>query len=254
MKKISFFALILVLIAFSSIYSSEKNLSAFNLSLYNGDLFKVMFNNSETTEASDEFDINNIEAGNYYLKVTRETVKVPAAADIVFSGYIEIPAGCKIYAVIDESGKFLVYKKITDYQNYYSTDRHECHCDCEACKNCIYKNKNIKWHEKEKESTDDCIYKSMKDKDFNDATQVISSKAFESTKIDIAKQILDNNTVTSEQVKQILQLFSFDDSKLEVAKYAYDKTCDKSYYYKVYDAFSFESSIQTLKNYITNRK
>ena len=254
MRKLTLFTLILLGFLLSHSYSNGRNQSAFNLSLYNGDMFMVMFNYEVTVDASDEFDINNIDGGNYYLKVTRETIKVPAMADILFSGYIEIPAGCKIYAVIDESGKFLVYKKITDYQNYYSTGRHLCHCDCEACKNCIYKNKNIEWHEKEKENTDDCAYKSMKDKDFNDAVQVISSKAFESTKIDISKQILDNNTVTSEQVKQILQLFSFDDSKLEVAKYAYDKTCDKSNYYKVYDAFSFESSIQTLKNYITNRK
>lgn len=56
------------------------------------------------------------------------------------------------------------------------------------------------------------------------------------------------------QVKELLALFSYEDSKLELAKYAYDYTVDKGNYFMVNEAFSYSSSKESLMDYIKNRK
>ena len=51
-----------------------------------------------------------------------------------------------------------------------------------------------------------------------------------------------------------MNLFSFEDSKLQYAKYAYTYTFDLGNYYKVNDAFTFEMSIEELNEYISKQK
>lgn len=90
----------------------------------------------------------------------------------------------------------------------------------------------------------------MKDADFASAKASISSKSFEDSKLTTAKQVANSNCLTSEQVRQIMKLFSFESSKLDFAKYAYAHTFDLGNYFKVNDAFEFESSIEDLNESI----
>lgn len=89
--------------------------------------------------------------------------------------------------------------------------------------------------------------------EFADVKKSIGSKSFEDSKMTLAKQVGGNRCFTVEQVKELMTLFSFEDSKLEIAKYAYDRTFDIDNYYKVNDAFTFESSIDDLNNHIKSR-
>lgn len=93
----------------------------------------------------------------------------------------------------------------------------------------------------------------MNPTDFAGMKETIRSKDFENTKLSIAKQVLQNNCLTAQQVKEVLGLFDFENTKLEYAKYAYDHTYDKGNYYKVNDAFEFESSVEDLNKYISGR-
>jgi hypothetical protein len=90
----------------------------------------------------------------------------------------------------------------------------------------------------------------MNTADFNTAKSSINGKSFEDSKLTMAKQVLDNNCMTSAQVKEVMGLFSFENNKLDLAKYAYGRTVDKNNYYKVNDTFTFESSITELDSYI----
>lgn len=90
--------------------------------------------------------------------------------------------------------------------------------------------------------------------DFADAKQSISSKSFEDSKLTIARQITSSNCLLCSQVKEIMKLFSFEDSKLDFAKFAYDYVYDLNNYYKLNDAFTFESSIDDLNEYINMKK
>jgi len=93
----------------------------------------------------------------------------------------------------------------------------------------------------------------MSDSDFNSAKQSVASKDFSESKLIVAKQITKVNCLTSNQAKQIIQLFDFDKTKLEYAKFAYGHTFDIGNYYQVNDAFDFDSSIRELNDYINGK-
>lgn len=93
----------------------------------------------------------------------------------------------------------------------------------------------------------------MKKDDFDDLKKSVNNRNFESSNSAVVKTAIDNNILSSEQVKELLKFFTFEDTKLEIAKYSYKKVCDKNNFFKVYDAFDFESSITELKNYISGK-
>lgn len=93
----------------------------------------------------------------------------------------------------------------------------------------------------------------MMSTDFDRAKTSIKSKSFEDSKMTLAKQITSKNCLSAAQVRDIMQLFDFEATKLEYAKYAYDYCWEKNNYYQVNDAFEFESSIEELDAYIGTR-
>lgn len=98
-----------------------------------------------------------------------------------------------------------------------------------------------------------CFYQ-MSSTDFAAAKASVSSKGFDDSRLTIAKQVLSTNCMSSAQVKEIMQLFSFEESKLDWAKFAYGKTIDPGNYFKLNDAFQYETSIEELNNYIQSRR
>lgn len=86
--------------------------------------------------------------------------------------------------------------------------------------------------------------------DFKDAKMNIKDRATSESRLELALQIAKTNCLLSEQVKQIMMLFEFENHKLEFAKLAYDRTYDQGNYYKVNEVFEFRSSVGKLKAYI----
>ncbi|MCD4789676.1 MAG: DUF4476 domain-containing protein [Bacteroidales bacterium] len=94
----------------------------------------------------------------------------------------------------------------------------------------------------------------MEEQDFYQAKQTIASKTFEDSKLQIAKQIISSNCLFADQVRDIMTLFEFEDSRLDFAKYSYARTYDQGNYFKVNDAFEFELSIEELNDFIDHNK
>ena len=90
--------------------------------------------------------------------------------------------------------------------------------------------------------------------DFTQAKESLRREWFENTRLTAAKQIIDRNYFTSQQVKEMLLLFTFENNRLDIAKYAYGKTVDKGNYFIVNDAFTFNGNKEALKDYIREYK
>jgi hypothetical protein len=232
----------IVFIAFLFAPAAYSQSSYLQLSLYNDEAFSVIFDNAELSEGNfAEFE--NVQAGEHSLKVIKSGVNVPPAADVIFDGKVKIPAGFDCYAVIDEYSQFVIYKKVK-----IATCR--CVCECETRKKC---GGITGYWEKELQLTDECRYKVIKKEDFDDLKSSVNNRNFESTNITIVKTAIDKNYFSSGQIKELLGYFTFESNKLEVAKYSYKKVCDKNNFFKVYEAFSFDSSVEELKNYISDK-
>ena len=89
---------------------------------------------------------------------------------------------------------------------------------------------------------------------FSEAKKTITQANFEDTKLSTAQAILSSNCFSTDQVAQICHLFGFESTKLEFAKYAYDKTTDKYNYFKVGNVFDFEFSKEELNKFISNKR
>ena len=89
---------------------------------------------------------------------------------------------------------------------------------------------------------------------FEQLKKTLSNESFDNTRLIIARQVITDNYFTVAQVKEMVGLFSFDNSKLNLAKAAYKKTIDKGNYFMINDAFSFSSSKDELIKYIQNNK
>jgi hypothetical protein len=81
-------------------------------------------------------------------------------------------------------------------------------------------------------------------------TNSINGKSFASDKLKTAETFLKNTCVTTEQVKGLVKLFSFEGDKLSFAKTAFGRCVDKENYFMVADEFTFSSSSEELMEFI----
>ena len=87
----------------------------------------------------------------------------------------------------------------------------------------------------------------MSPQEFLKAVSSVKSKDFEDDKLRVAKQVCENNCMTSEQIRDMNTIFTFESTKLEFAIFAYDFVYNSSDYYKVNDSFEFDMTIEELE-------
>lgn len=82
----------------------------------------------------------------------------------------------------------------------------------------------------------------------------IKKESFNNTKLVLTRQILrSKQCFTTQQVKEIAKLFSFDDARLEVAKFAWDYTIDRDNYYQLADVFTYKSHKEQLMRFLEEK-
>ncbi|HBX51359.1 MAG: hypothetical protein A2275_18445 [Bacteroidetes bacterium RIFOXYA12_FULL_35_11] len=93
-------------------------------------------------------------------------------------------------------------------------------------------------------------------KEFLEIKDAIKKQNFNNTRVTIAKQIISSQKCpfTSFQIKEIVKLFDFEDSRLDVAKFAWDFCMDKQFYFKVHEALDFDVSKTELSKYTSTKK
>ena len=86
--------------------------------------------------------------------------------------------------------------------------------------------------------------------EFGNVANAINNRVFESDKILVAKQAIGGRLLSASQVGRVMDMFTFESTKLDFAKWAYRQCFDPQNYYIVNDAFTFSSSIRELDEYI----
>lgn len=90
----------------------------------------------------------------------------------------------------------------------------------------------------------------MPDNTFGSFMETVRRESFDDSRMAIAKAGIDQNFFTSNQAKALLSVFSFEASKLEIAKYMYGKITDPKNYFVVYNVFTFSKSKEELAEYV----
>lgn len=99
-------------------------------------------------------------------------------------------------------------------------------------------------------STNNTVGTAMDDVTFTTFLTKMKDKSTDTQRLDFVKSTMKNNWFTTDQILQMLQTFSMENNKVELAKMIWHKTTDKGSYFKIYDAFTFSSSEKSVQEYV----
>lgn len=85
---------------------------------------------------------------------------------------------------------------------------------------------------------------------FEDLKYSIHHNSFDNTRLAIARQGIAAHGASAQQVLELMNLLSFENTKLDLAKFAYQYTVDPSNYFVVNNGFTFSSSVRELDRFI----
>jgi len=248
MKK-SIITIVLSILMISA-YARPQRTSEITIRLHDNGVFNLKIDNKLYDQYSTVYTIPNLRPGEHYIEVTRfERIKRGTSFSfdhprIVFSGSVNLPPRTRIVAEVTRGGRLNIIDRVAlnnyhqnqgGYGNYNGYNNNHGH------------NNNYSGYQ----NSNNYYIPVMDERDFIALCATIENTSFDSDRLVIAKQALANNYVTSEQVLEILNLFSFESNKLDLAKFAYKSTIDKERYFIVNNAFSFSSSKRELNEYIS---
>jgi len=89
--------------------------------------------------------------------------------------------------------------------------------------------------------------RAMAPQDVDALMRALNAKSAESSKLDIAKEVLGQSAINAADLKRVLGEFDFESNKVELAKFAHPRVADPQNFYQVYEAFNFDSSIRDVQ-------
>jgi len=224
----------LALQLFSLLGSANPAPSVLNIRLQTNRPFTVQFDDQHFTVPDVDYSIRGIEAGEHYLVVSRLRTFVgypTPQRQIVFAGYVNIPCASIVNSVVRS------YDRI-DFVRVDPIFQPPAPCSPQLQHPVLYT---------------ECAPAPLPicESEFREISTVIEQQWFENTRLEVAQNVLSQKYLSTEQVRSLMQLFSFDSSRLEFAKFAYSRTVDRQNYYRTFSALSFDSSVRELSSYIS---
>jgi hypothetical protein len=260
-----FFTLISSLLLTVSIFAADTRPKAqLTIKSVEQNDIRVIIDGRRFEPNSSYMRIRDMQPGYHNIKIYRERsfgifTIFGKRYDVVFNSSIFIKPRTSIMMTVDRFGRTAVNENKTagreydwdgrDFKNDHDFDFDRGRNDGDYSDS---EKGDNKWDRRDDRNDRGGIYnsKAISDADLDRVLANISKERFESNMMKSATQIISTNYFTSEQVKDLLKLFSFESNKLELAKLAYNKTVDQRNYYLINDVFSFSSSKDELARFI----
>ena len=227
--------LIAALTVIGMITTAQVNASELNLRMFDRSLIIVSIDDGPFTAPAPSVDIKRVPEG-YRMITVYQSNPYPGhcgnGQQLVFREMVYMPAMVEMNALINRFGQFKVNSivpKINQHQVFNSQNQFTNY----------YGNGYVEPN-------------TFNNNDFDALHNTIANQSFDQTRLSIAKQAIQNRMLNTQQVADLMRLFTFESTKLDFAKYAYNYTCDKDRYYVINNEFTFSSSIDELVNYINH--
>ncbi len=240
MKKI--FSTLLFTLLFSSTIFAHRPASVFTLKQLTHQPILIEFDHVRYTSNDNEFRLDNLQPGTHYISIAamhnNGYYGTPSCPEIIYRGAIDIPIRSTVKSVLtcDMLFKIVCVEPRNDgfSEDFYHHHHHEMSYD-NGCQEPTYVAP---------------APAGMNCERFDALKATMASRNFESTRIVIAKQAISCERINTVQLSQLMQLLTFESSKLDLAKFAYNYTVDPQNYFRLDNEFAFESSVTDLTNYI----
>ena len=240
MKKI--FTLLLTIASSVSLYALQGPSRLSITSISNGNI-RVMIDGNKYRAINNVVTVDDLDAGFHSIKVFRAGNSRRTYNDnsfnryeLVYSGRIYVKPQYFVDVVINRFGKAFIDEQLMSPNQYNDDDDDD-------------------WDDTGNRNNDDQYSgREMSSGSFAKFVQSLKNESFDNARLTIAKQVISTNYFTSQQVKEIVDQFTFESGKMEIAKYSYKYTLDKGSYFVVADAFTYSYSKQELMEYIQANK
>ncbi|HNU14861.1 MAG TPA: DUF4476 domain-containing protein [Chitinophagaceae bacterium] len=155
--------------------------------------------------------------------------------EVVYSSSVYLKRGFHLDITVNRFGKVLLDERRIDRNDDWYQDEDE-----------YYDNDNGGWN--------GGYGNVMSGREFETLKETLRKEWFETNRLTSVKVIIDKSNFTTQQVKELMLLFTFENNRLEIAKYAYAKTVDKQSYFQVNEVLTFSSSKDELARFIRNSR
>jgi hypothetical protein len=231
--------------AFCFCISANALNSELSLSTTDNSKFVLTIDNYYFGTPSTTFNVANLTSGYHRVRMAKPGQLVNgriAPAEIIYDGYMNIPDSSRVTAVSPQRGQLNILSIVPLFQMIYDV--------------IIGQNGNGNnggwgtgtggnpWGLPQ-------VPQGMLAADFNALKATVAARSTDDPKLQIIVQAMAANKMTAKQVTELLNLLDFESNKLALAKHAYGKVVDKGNYYLVNNAFSFDSSVTSLTEYIS---
>ena len=223
-------------------YGNRK--SDLNVRMWDNSIFTIKMDNHIYNNKR-SFNLKNIAPGSHYVKIIKKRKKHHGHGFFVktiYQGYINIPSRKKVLMRVKGKNQ-LSFKFIKKPHNNHHGVEQNGNNGTHA-----HEGYGSNGHQDGYGFQPSC----MNSGSFNRLLEAIENEPFDNGKLNVAKQAVALNHFNTEQVALIMDQFTFDNSKLEFSKLAYNKTVDKENYFLISSKFTFNSNANKLSEYISH--
>lgn len=192
--------------------------------------------------------VDAINPGRHRLKVFTVTKYGFSNKALVYDGYVNIEPGTMTYAVVDRVKKTVrinVDKIVTDNDRRDDKVRYPN----DPIDKSKYGNHN-NGHDRYNNNRRDAFSAT----DMNDLKDRVNDRFSDADRLKLMKTALNGRTLATEQVRVMLGWLSFDNGRLDFAKWAYNITADRRDYWKLEKAFSFSRTKEDFMNFLNGQR
>jgi len=271
MKKVIFTALLSF--AFTPLLFAQRGMSTLHVRLADNSHLRVALDGRRFDKHGTSLTVGDLPAGRHYLQVFALDGDQGGRGELVYRGYVKVHRGSYAECVIDpNTGDIQVNEEADNGDSRYSysqrqrsngNERDDRQYEEQAPpQDDIYANGNADDRRTDDRNPDNTNAPAigsfgtgaMSKGDMDGLKSMVRGKDGDNEKLQTMKTELRGKSFTTEQVTKMMSWLNGDDSRLELAEWAYPETTDKENYRKLGSAFSKGSYLKDLDNFIDSRK
>lgn len=229
--------LLLIVLTSISTQAQYREKSVLEIRLNDHSPLVVSIDGRNYNKHGSNITIGNLPEGWHTLRVYKymEYKQGGGRAKLLYTGRVRIDGGTVTRCIVDIQSQRMRIKTMDVVDAYVDYEAQQEKTDIDQNQNNAdnYQNKNL-----------------LTRQDMADLKKNVEGTATDIDRVKLLKSVLEKKNYYSNQVREMLGWLAFESSKLEVAKWAYDRVLDKQDYWKLEDVFSFSSSKDEFNKYI----
>ncbi len=244
MKK-SIFFLVFILIT-SVVFAGNRERSALKIRFSDNRPIVVSIDGRSYDRHGKSLTFGNLPPGWHKLRVYEylEYTRGGGRAKLLYSGSVRIRSGVVVYCIVDPETRRMRIRS-EDIDDLYVDYTDESNVEEEVPPRHDERPEDRRLNRSDRAIAGD---------ELKELELIVKSKVTDTEKLKYLKSVLKDKEYYLEDTRALMRLLSFESSKLDFAKWSYDRVINNSQYWKLDGEFTFDSSSDELQDFIEDKQ